>query len=117
MVNYAIQQGKINKRYIQSCTNALHLVRTDFETCRASSHPGRFSGWDGMKYSTTSWDYQYSADYQPDPLQSLIQVPRKTADLNDPNCVFQKLREQYSIYHRNGGKDLWYASSLVPADL
>jgi len=98
MVNYAIQQGKINKRYIQSCTNALHLVRTDFETCRASSHPGRFSGWDGTKYSTTSWDYEYSANYQPDPLQPLIQVPRKTADLNDPSCVFQKLREQYSIY-------------------
>jgi len=98
MVNYAINNGKINSRYLKDCTNALHLVRADFETCRASGHPGLFSGWDGAKYSTTSWDYQYDAVYQPNLTSSAIQVAKKAADLNDPNCVFQRLKEQYSIY-------------------
>ncbi len=98
MINYAINHGKVNERYIKDCTNALYWVRTDFETCRAPGHPGRFSGWDGAKYLTTSWDYQYDADYQPDPTKPAVQVPKKAADLNDPNSVFQKLKEQYSIY-------------------
>jgi formate dehydrogenase major subunit len=89
MINYAINHGKINQRYIKDCTNALYLVRTDFETSRASGHSGLFSGWDGTKYQLASWDYQYAGS---------TQVPLKASDLNDPNCVFQKLREQYSIY-------------------
>ena len=89
MINYAISHGKFNERYIKDCTNALYLVRTDFETARASAHPGLFSGWDGTKYQSTSWDYQYAGSPQ---------VPRKAADLNDPDCVFQVLWEQYSIY-------------------
>ena len=32
MINYAISHGKFNERYIKDCTNALILVRTDFET-------------------------------------------------------------------------------------
>ncbi|MBP1698001.1 MAG: fdoG [Deltaproteobacteria bacterium] len=98
MINYAINNGKINARYLKDCTNALHLVRADFETCRASGHPGLFSGWDGTKYSTASWDYQYDAIYQPNLTSPAIQVAKKAADLNDPNCVFQRLKEQYSIY-------------------
>jgi formate dehydrogenase major subunit len=89
MINYAISHGKFNERYIKDCTNALYLVRTDFETARASAHPGLFSGWDGTKYQSASWDYQYTGSPQ---------VPRKAADLNDPDCVFQVLWEQYSIY-------------------
>ena len=98
MINYAINHGMINEHYVKNCTNALYLVRSDFETCRDPGHPGRFSGWDGAKYVNTSWDYQYNIDYQPDPTKPVVQVPPKAADLNDPNCVFQKLKEQYSVY-------------------
>ncbi len=98
MIHYAITKGKINERYLRECTNALYVVRPDFETCRAPGHPGLFSGWDGAKYLTASWDYQYDGDYQPDLTKPAIRVPKKAYNLNDPNCVFQKLREQYSIY-------------------
>jgi formate dehydrogenase major subunit len=98
MINYAISRGKINTRYLQDCTNALYLVHPDFQTCRAGGHPGLFSGWDGTKYETTSWDYQYEPNYQPDPSKPAVRVPKKAANLNDPACVFQKLREQYSVY-------------------
>lgn len=87
MINYAIQNGKYNKRYVEDCTNALFLVNTDLQTCRHPSHPGTFS-------HDTSWDYQY---YSPDP-EPAVRRPMKTNNLNNTSCVFQKLKEQFSIY-------------------
>ncbi|MGE5838913.1 MAG: molybdopterin-dependent oxidoreductase, partial [Deltaproteobacteria bacterium] len=81
MINYAISRGKINTRYLQDCTNALYLVHPDFQTCRAAGHPGLFSGWDGTKYATTSWDYQYEPNYQPDPSKPPVRVPKRAASL------------------------------------
>lgn len=96
MINYAITNNKYNVQYVKDCTNALWKVRTDFKTCRDSGKPGLFSGWTGgttygSAYTTTTWDYQYA-----DPPTNTI--PLKAADLNDPDCVFQKLKKQYSIY-------------------
>jgi len=62
-------------------------------------------GWDGAKYSTTSWDYQYDAVYQPNLTSPAIQVAKKAVDLNDPNCVFQRLKEQYSILYPGDGRE------------
>jgi len=55
MINYALIMARLMRVTLKTARMPLHLVRADFETCRASGHPGLFSGWDGAKYSTTSW--------------------------------------------------------------
>lgn len=88
MINYAITNNKYNVQYVQDCTNALFKVRTDFEGARHTGHPGDFS-------ASSTWDYQYGPDY---PSTPPTKVPLLAADLNDPDCVFQKLKEHYSVY-------------------
>ncbi|MBM4137215.1 MAG: hypothetical protein FJ241_10360 [Nitrospira sp.] len=140
----------INQKYVEDCTNALFLVRTDFKNCRTAP-VGDFS-------ASGTWDYQYGADYVPSqgsgwvtgtgyalnavviptvpnnfryecivagtsgasepvwptsiggtvadgtvtwrccPPNANIKTPLKAATLDDPACVFQHLRQQYSVY-------------------
>jgi formate dehydrogenase major subunit len=104
MIKYAIDHGLYNEKYVKECTNALLKVRTDFETC-AEGTLGIFSGhptsgpwqtsptWnntlkayvDGAYYKTT-WDYNNSL------------IPEVANDLDDPDCVFQKLKKQFEDY-------------------
>jgi len=88
MIRYAIENGKYNSRYVQDCTNALFKVRADFEGARHTGHPGNFS-------AGSTWDYQYGTD---DPSSPPVRKPLKAGDLNDLECVFQKLKDHYSIY-------------------
>ncbi len=99
MINYAITNGLYNEKYVKECTNALFKINTGFKTC-AEGDPGVFSGldksggstsvigeWHDCKYDKTTWAYQGTAS-----------VPDLATDLNDPDCVFQLLKEQFAPY-------------------
>jgi formate dehydrogenase major subunit len=148
----------MNQQYVEDCTNALFKVDTNFKTSRNAANIGNFS-------ASSTWDYQYDADYVPyttwaasssysvgnlvmpitlngyqyrctvagtsggsepvwptttNPPNTVvdgtvtwqcifpnvyIRKPKKATlptgpgtGLNDPDCVFQKLKEQYSVY-------------------
>ncbi|MBE0427787.1 MAG: molybdopterin-dependent oxidoreductase [Nitrospirae bacterium] len=99
MIKYAIDHGLYNEKYVRECTNALLKVNTGFETC-AEGTSGVFSGtWEtpptwndtlqadvDAKYDKTTWNYGNTS------------VPEVAADLNDPDCVFQKLKKQFENY-------------------
>jgi len=97
MIKYAIDNHLYNDKYVKECTNALLKVNSGFQTC-AEGTIGVFSGLTGGTYNATlaatldasynksTWDYDV-------PL-----TPTVAADLNDPACVFQKLKTQFDDY-------------------
>ncbi len=91
MIRYAIENNKYNTQYVKDCTNALFKVSPSFVGARDVSHPGNFS-------AVGTWDYDYDTDVVPPYGYPAIKRPKKAADLNDAACVFQKLKEHYSIY-------------------
>jgi len=85
VIRLVIERGWYDAEYVKLHTNALYLVRDDF-----GFHDGLFSGYDHEKhkYDTSSWGYDLGAD----------RTPRKAKDLDDPRCVFQKLRAHFARY-------------------
>ena len=85
MIRLVIENGWYDDEYVKIHTNALMLVRDDF-----GFDEGVFSGYDreNRKYETASWGYQLGPD----------QMPKKAKDLDDPRCVFQKLRQHFGRY-------------------
>ncbi|MEW6586758.1 MAG: molybdopterin-dependent oxidoreductase, partial [Nitrospirota bacterium] len=97
MIKYAIDNHLYNEKYVKECTNALFKVNSIFETC-AEGTIGVFSGLSGgtyngnldatldATYSKTTWNYDV-------PL-----TPTVATSLDDPDCVFQKLKKQFENY-------------------
>ena len=85
LIRLVIENGWYDAEYVKIHTNALMLVSDDY-----SFADGLFSGYDQEKhkYDTTSWGYQLGPD----------KLPKKAASLDDPRCVFQKLRQHFSRY-------------------
>jgi formate dehydrogenase major subunit len=85
IIRLVIENGWYDAEYVKLHTNALCVVRDDF-----AFKDGLFSGYDGEKhkYDTASWGYDLAAD----------QRPRRAKDLDDPRCVFQKLRQHFARY-------------------
>src|SRR5512138_2737404 len=85
VIRLVIENGWYDAEYVKLHTNALYLVRDDF-----GFHEGVFSGYDAEKhkYDTASWGYDLGAD----------RTPRKAKTLDDPRCVFQRLRKHYERY-------------------
>ena len=81
-----------NMTYLSEYTNLSFLVNPEFRT--ATSNDGKFSGFvsdggaDYGKYDKASWSFQKDQD-------GLI---LKDKSLQDPNCVFQLLKQQYARY-------------------
>jgi len=127
IINYALQNSKYNQKYVEECTNALFLVRTDFETCpdTTTSGDGVFSGFrliDGGTpptvqpnyynptngiYDKTTWDYQYTSPGVPDLATSLAH----------PDCVFQKLMTQFAPYTKQAVCDVTGTDPVVYQDI
>lgn len=93
IINYVLENKLYDEQYVVEHTNALFLIRDDF-----SFHEGLFSGYDGaaFKYDTSSWGYAMDAEGK----------PVKADSLDDPRCVFSKLKEFFKRY------DLKTASSI-----
>ena len=85
VIRLVIENGWYDAEYVKLHTNALYLARDDF-----GIENGLFSGYDHEKhkYDTASWGYQLGKD----------QKPEKAKSLDDPRCVFQKLRHHFSRY-------------------
>ena len=85
MINYYIENKLYNEFYVMNFTNALYKISKDFKF-----NDGLFSGFnpETRKYDYASWAYQLDAEGK----------PVKAASLNDPDCVFQKLKAHYSRY-------------------
>ena len=81
-----------NMTYVTEYTNMSFLVNPDFKT--STQNDGKFSGFvdddkDGYgKYDKATWSFQKDDDG----------VVLKDKTLQDPNCVFQLLKEQFSRY-------------------
>jgi len=85
IINYIIEQKLYDPKYVLNYTNALLKVNKDYKL-----EEGLFSGYNEKtrKYAVTSWGYQLGPDNK----------PLKAENLEDPDCVFAKLRSHYSRY-------------------
>ncbi|MDD2421578.1 MAG: molybdopterin-dependent oxidoreductase, partial [Heliobacteriaceae bacterium] len=85
IINYILQNKLYDEPYVKLNTNAAYLMRSDF-----GFHEGLFSGFNEktFSYDTTSWGYELGPDGK----------PLKAESMEDPRCVFTKLKEHYSRY-------------------
>lgn len=65
IVNYALQNNRINKEYVVNYTNAALIVKDTFKL--PADLDGVFSGYDpaGMKYDVSSWNYEEGGNMTP----------------------------------------------------
>jgi anaerobic selenocysteine-containing dehydrogenase len=99
MINYILQNRLYDEKYVKLNTNALYLGKDDFEF-----EDGLFTSFHDAehKYDTASWGYRLAAD----------KTPAKSKSLDNPRCVFAKLKKFYSRYTLQVGSEI----SGVPAD-
>jgi formate dehydrogenase major subunit len=85
LINYCIQNDKVQWDYVKAFTNAPYLVKDAF-----SYQDGLFTGYDEAKrdYDKSSWDYQLGED-------GFVQVDET---LTNPRCVWNLLKQHVSIY-------------------
>lgn len=85
IINYIIENKLYDEKYVLNHTNALLKINKDYKF-----EAGLFSGFDPKtkKYATASWSYQLGPDKQ----------PLKADSIDDPDCVFAKLKAHYSRY-------------------
>ena len=85
MINHILVNKLYDEEFVKTHTNALFLGTPDF-----AFHDGLFSGFDEEKhaYDTKTWGYQLDANGK----------PRIAASLDDPHCVFTRLKSFVSRY-------------------
>jgi len=85
IINYVITHKLYDEDYVKTHTNALFLGNAAFDF-----KGGLFSGFDEEKhkYDTATWGYQLDAKGK----------PRSAASLDDPHCVFARVRTFTSRY-------------------
>jgi formate dehydrogenase major subunit len=99
MINHIIVNKLYDEDYVLTHTNALFLTDEAF-----AFTDGVFSGFDEAthKYNTKSWGYQLDAKNK----------PRVAKSLDDPHCVFARLKTFVSRYTPEMGERI----TGVPAD-
>ena len=85
VINYLLTHRLYDEDYVTIHTNALLLGNADFDF-----QDGLFSGFDEAKhkYDTATWGYQLDRAGK----------PRVAKSLDDPNCVFARLKKFVSRY-------------------
>lgn len=85
VINYCMQNNKVQWEYVKAFTNAAFLVKDGF-----SYQDGLFTGYDESKrdYNRSTWDYQIGPD-------GYAMVDET---LQNPRCVWNLLKEHVSIY-------------------
>ena len=85
MINHVLVHELYDKDYVVTHTNALFLGNPAFDF-----RDGLFSGFDEekLKYNAESWGYQLDGNGR----------PRVAASLDDPQCVFMRLKTFVSRY-------------------
>jgi formate dehydrogenase major subunit len=99
VINYVLESNAYDAEYVKLHTNALYAVKDDF-----SFGDGVFSGFQpaAFKYDTASWGYVAGADGK----------PVKAESLDDPRCVFSRLRTFFKRYTLETGSQI----SGIPAE-
>jgi formate dehydrogenase major subunit len=99
MINHIIVNKLYDEDYVVTHTNALYLGDEAFDF-----KDGLFSGYDAEhhKYDTTTWGYQLDAKGK----------ARMAKSLDDPHCVFSRLKTFVSRYTLEMGERI----TGVPAD-
>ncbi len=99
IINYILENKLYDEDYVLNHTNALYKISKDFKFA-----DGLFSGFDPetKKYNFDSWAYELNAENKPVIAESL----------DDPDCVFGKLKEHFSRYTLEVGADI----SGIPAE-
>src|ERR1700758_2656067 len=99
MINYILLNELYDEDYVTTHTNALFLGDQAFDFT-----DGVFSGFDAEnhKYHTETWGYQLDARGR----------PRVAKTLDDPHCVFTRLRAFVSRYTLEMGERI----TGIPAD-
>jgi len=87
MINYALEKDRVQWEYVKNYSDAAYLVNPDFKG--PVDLDGAFSGLTGAKYDKASWSYQMDENG----------IPKMDLTLQDPQCVFQHLKKQYSRYN------------------
>ncbi len=85
VINYCIQNDKVQWDYVKAFTNAAYVVKDGF-----TYQDGLFSGYDEVKrdYNRSSWDYVIGEDG--------YAVVDDT--LQNPRCVWNLLKQHVSVY-------------------
>ena len=85
MINHVLLNKLYDEEFVKTHTNALFLITPDF-----AFKDGLFSGFDADKYTydTKTWGYQLDGTGK----------PRTAASLDDPHCVFARLKNFVSRY-------------------
>jgi formate dehydrogenase major subunit len=99
MINHIIVNNLYDRDYVEIHTNALMLGDADFDF-----KDGLFSGFDeeGHKYDTRTWGYQLDGSGK----------PRRATSLDDPHCIFARLKNFVSRYTLDLGSQM----TGVPAE-
>jgi formate dehydrogenase major subunit len=114
MINYIFENDRMQRDYCVAYTNISYLVDPDYQY---DADSGLFSGFnsDSCSYDKTTWAYQIEEEKQWDTSDGgayawtresgvpafntpTLKVPKKDETLQDPNCVYQIMREHYSRY-------------------
>ena len=115
MYNYIIEHDLWQHEYVLNYTNASYLLDPAYEF---DPETGFFSGWDpeARKYSAATWHYQIESetpwDTEPNGDYAWVKKPgtpiftppehevvKKDLTLQDPMCVWNKFKENYSRYY------------------
>lgn len=85
VINYCIQNEKVQWDYVKAFTNASYIVKEGFEYS-----DGLFTGYDESRrdYNRSTWDYEFGADG--------FAVVDET--LQNPRCVWNLLKKHVATY-------------------
>ena len=85
LINYCIQNDKVQWEYCKNFTNATYLVKEGFDY-----RDGLFTGFDEQKrdYDKSTWDYQIGPD-------GYVLTDNT---LQNPHCVWNLLKKTVSVY-------------------
>jgi formate dehydrogenase major subunit len=89
LVHHIIENELFFREYVVHYTNASCILRDDYRDAEDNAD-GFFSGWneDARNYSMQSWQYKGEG----------LSFPERDLTLQDPQCVFQKLKRHFARY-------------------
>ncbi len=85
MINYALQNDRIQHEYVRHYTNATFIINPAF-----GFHDGLFAGYDPKtrSYDKSKWAYELDESG----------VPKRDMTMQHPRCVFQLLKKHFTRY-------------------
>src|SRR5579864_7626758 len=98
LIHYALENGRIAKDYVVNYTNASFVVKEGFKL----PDDGLYSGFDSaaQTYDKSSWNYDEAGGAKSAANAPAALPPNVAYDasLENPRCVYQLLKKQYSRY-------------------